>query len=350
VPVGVLLIGFAAAPLPVFDKLNVDTPASIVDGYLRREAGGLTGARIFLALASAVAAALIVEAGVLLGRRAVAPLAVIALLLTVAQTGYAFERLFRVDGTAGRPLTADPSSELAWVDRVVGRSGEVTMVPYPVVASEYWSSAAYWWDLEFWNASADRTVGIPGTFEWTPSTFPKLALAFDRVGRASVSPPGDVVQAVADTRFHIAGTVVTNNRNVFLVRPDEPWRADWTTSGLYDDGWTRPGVTAHIRVYAYPGQDRRRTRTVTVSAFAPAGVGSRPLQVGNSHAVAGDNEVSLETTVCVPPNGSTAIPVRVDGVSPIPGDPTTDLTVSEPRQGGLQISRIYLSGAIGADC
>jgi hypothetical protein len=350
VPVGVLAIGFAAAPLPVFDKLNVDTPVSIIDGYLRRELGGLTGARIFLVVTSLVAAALVVEAGVLLGRRAAVPLALLALLLTTAETGYAVERMFRVNGTAGRPLTADPSSQLAWVDRIVGRHADVTMVPYPIVPGDYWSSAAYWWDMEFWNVSADRTAGIPAEFEWTPSTFPKLALTFDRAGRASISPPGDVLQAVADARFHIAGTVAINNRNVFLVHPELPWRADWTTTGLYDDGWTKPGVVARIRVYAYPGQDRSVTRMLTVSAFAPSGITSRPLIVGRSRAVAGANEVSVDASVCVPPNGSAEIPVRVEGASSIYGDPTTDLSASEPREGGVQISRIDLSGQIGADC
>ncbi len=350
VPVGVLVIGFAAAPLPVFDKFNVDTPVSIIDGYLRRELGGLTGARLFLVILSLVAAAAVAEAGVLLGRRAVVPLAVLALFLTTAETGYAVARLFRVDGTAGRPLTADPSLQLAWVDKIVGRDADVTMIPYPVVPGDYWSSAAYWWDMEFWNVSADRTAGIPAEFEWTPSTFPKLALSFDRVGRANMSPPGDVLQAVADARFHIAGTVATNNRNVFLVHPELPWRADWTTTGLYDDGWTKPGVVAHLRVYAYPGQDRSVMRSVTVSAFAPSGVSSRPLTVGGSRVVAGENEVSVDAAVCVPPNGSAELPVRVEGASPISGDPTTDLTVSEPRVGGVQLSRIYLSGQIGADC
>jgi hypothetical protein len=350
VPVAVLVIGFASAPLPVFDKLNVDTPVSIIDDYLLRELGGLTGARIFLIVVSLVAAALVVEAGVLLGRRAAVPLAVLALLLTTAETGYAFERLFRVDGTAGRPLTVDPSSQLAWVDPIVGRNSSVTMVPYPIVPGDYWSSAAYWWDMEFWNVSANRTAGIPSEFEWTPSTFPKLALTFDRVGQANISPPGDVLQAIADARFHIAGTVVINNRNVFLVQPERPWRADWTTTGLYDDGWTKPGVVARIRVYAYPGQDRRVIRTLTVSAFAPSGVASRPLIVGSSRGVAGENEVFVQASACVPPDGSATIPLRVEGASEVYGDPRTDLTIAEPRQGGVQISRIDLSGEIGADC
>jgi hypothetical protein len=350
IPVGVLAVGFAVAPLPVFDKLNVDTPASVIDGYLRDQLGGLSGARVFLIVLTLVAAALVVEAAVLLGRRSAALLAVLALLVATAQTAYAWERLFRINGTAGRPLTADPSADLAWVDRRVGRDAHVTAVPFAVVNGDYWSSAAYWWDLEFWNASVDRSAGVPGTFEWTPSTFPKLALRFDRLGHASVSPPGDVVQAVNDARFHIAGSVVTNNRGVFLVKPDQPWRADWTTTGLYDDGWTKPGVTARIRVYAYPGQDRRVTRAVTVSVFAPPGISARPFTVGGSHGVVGGDEVSVDASACVPPDGSADIPLRVAGASPIYGDLRTDKTVGQPRAGGVQISRIYLSGQIGADC
>jgi hypothetical protein len=350
VPVVVLVIGFALAPLPVFLKLTVDSPTAAMDGYLRRELGGLTGARVFLVVVALVAAALVVEAAVLLGSRAVVGLALLSLLLTTAETGYAFERLFRVDGTAGRPLTVDPSGLLAWLDRTVGPDAGVTMVPSPVVAGEYWPNAAYWWDLEFWNRSANRQAGVPGEFEWTPSTFPKLAPRFDRLGRSSVSPPGDVVQAVGDVRFHIAGTVVTNNRGVFLVQPEQPWRADWTTRGFYDDGWTKPGTTAYIRVYAYPGQNRRVLRTLTVYAFAPAGVTARPFTVGSSSVSAGDNEVSADATVCVPENGSAEVPVQVEGSTAIYGDPRTDVTFARPRRGGVQISRIYLSGAIGADC
>lgn len=349
-PAGVLAVGFAVAPLPVYDKLNVDTPVSIVDGYIRSELGGLSGARIFLVVTVVVATALVVEAGVLLGRRAAVALAVLALALTAAEGGYAFERLFRIDGTAGRPLTADPSHDLAWIDPIVGRNGNVTIVPSPMIAGDYWSSAAYWWDAEFWNVSVDRSAGIPGEFEWTPSTFPKLALTFDRLGRASISPPGDVLQAVADTRFHIAGTVVTNNRNAFLVQPEQPWRADWTASGLYDDGWTKPGVTAHIRVYSYPGQDRAVLRSLTVSLYAPPGVAARPVTVGTTHGVAGGNEVNVGASVCVPRNGSATVPVSSTGASTIYGDLKTDRTFSSPRPAGVEIARIYLSGAIGADC
>jgi len=350
VPLGVLVLGFLHAPLPVFAKLNVDTPVSVVDGYLRRELGGLSGARTFLVVLSVLAVALVVEAAVLLGRRAPVVLAVCALALVTAETGYAFARLFRIDGTAGRPLTVDPSHDLSWLDRAVGRNAEVTFFPFPTIAGDYFTDAAYWWDLEFWNVSAQRSAGIPGTFEWTPSTFPKQALRLDRLGRAAISNPGYVLQAVGDTRFHLAGTVLTNNRRVFLVRPEQPWRADWSTSGLYDDGWTRPGKPAVVHVYPYPGQRSRVLRQVQVSAFAPEGVSARPFTVGTQQAVVRDNEVTVPVEVCVPPNGPGDVTVRVDGESSIPPDVRDITSAAQPRTGGIQISRIYLSGEIGRRC
>ena len=350
VPVGVVVLGAAANPMPVFEKFNVDTPVAILNGYLRRELGGLSGARLVLIGVTLLAAVLIVELVLLFRRVAFVALAACALVLVTAETGYAFARLFRINGTAGRPLTQDQSGVLSWLDRTVGRGAQVTLVPFPMIPGQYEASGAYWWDAEFWNASATASAGVPGEFEWTPSTFPKIALRFDRRGRANTTRPGLVAQAVADTRFHIAGSVVTNDRGVFLVRPEQPWRADWTTTGLYDDGWTKPGAVGHVRVYPYPGQDRAVQRQVTVYAFNPEGVASRRLTVGDKSTVVGDNEASVTTNVCVPPDRAGSVAVSADGESAIPADLRSDATTTEPRTGGLQISRVYLSGQIGASC
>ena len=351
VPVSLLVAGFALDKLPLFTKLNIDTPASILDNYLVDHLGGLNGARIFLAAAAVVAGLLLVEGQILLRRSWFVPaVVVVALCFATATTAYAFDRMFRVDGTAGRPLTSNPGHIQSWVDEAVGDHAHVTAVPFPTITGDFWSSAAYWWDLEFWNESVDRAAGLPGQFEWTPSSFPKLALRFGPQGLANISPPGDVVQAVGDTRFHLAGTVVLNNRNAFLVRPDQPWRADWSTSGLYDDGWTRPGSTARIYVYPYPGQGVRVTRRLTVSVYAPAGVPARPFSLGAAANVAGPNEVSQDATVCVPATRAAVVTLKVHGASPIPGDTRTIFTVAQPRQGGVDVSRIYLSGAVTPGC
>jgi hypothetical protein len=350
VPVAVLALGFLKAPLPVFEKLNVDTPVSIVDGYLIRELGGLAAARTVLIVAVLLAAVLVVEVVLLAGRHAAVVLAACALVLASAETAYAFERLVRIDGTAGRPLTADPSGILSWIDRAVGPGANVTLVPFPVNAGEFASNEAYWWDAEFWNRSATAVAGRPGEFEWTPTTFPKLALRFDRTGRANLTRDGFVLQAVGDTRFHLAGSVVTNNRNAFLVRPTTPWRADWSASGLYADGWTRPGTASRVHVYPYAGQPHAVLRQVTVSAFNPAGVSERRLTFGGRSAIVRGDEASVTTTVCVPRDRPADVVLRVDGQSSIPSSPSSVVTANEPRTGGVLISRIYLSGQIGAAC
>lgn len=355
VPLAVLVAGFALSPLPLFDKLNVDTPASILDNYLREHIGGLTGARVFLVVAALLTVVLVVEGQLLLRRSwLVALVAVLALVGTTARTGYAFERLLRINGTAGRPLTAKMGPVAGWVDGTVGRDANVTAIPFPTLVGDYFASAAFWWDAEFWNASVNRTAGVPGAFEWTPSTFPKLDLHLDRLGRASISPPGDVLQALGDTRFHLAGSVVLLNRGAFLVEPERPWRADWSTTGLFDDGWTRPDVVAHIHVYPYPGQSGPATRMVTVSLFAPPGVVSRPFRLssnlGAATGAAGENEVSQQLAVCVPSSRSADVELSVSGSSVVTGDLRTPETFSSPRRAGAFVSRVYLSGAVGAAC
>ncbi len=351
IPMAVVAAGLLLAPLPLFDKFNVDTPVSTLDNYLRDQLGGLTGARLLLAGAAIVIGLLLFEAQLLLKPRIVVPVvAVLALLGATARTAYAFDRLFRTNGTAGRPLTVDPGREQSWIDRAVGSGSHVTQIPFPVITGDYFSSAAYWWDAEFWNKSVDRTAGVPTVFEWTPSTFPKLALRFDKRGRANISPPGYVLQAVGDTRFHIVGTVILNNRSTFLVRPEEPWHADWSSTGLFNDGWTRPGVTAHVLVYPYPGQTQPVKRSLSVYVFAPYGVKARPLSLGSTRGSASTNQVTLTTDVCVHPDRPTSVPLKVSGWSSIPGDTTNTLSARRPRIGGVEVSRIYVSGSYTPGC
>ena len=91
-------VGFAAAPLPVFDKLNVDTPVSIIDGYLRRELGGPRARASFSSRRRSSPSPWSSKRACCSDGVPPFPLAALALLLTTAETGYAVERLFRVDG------------------------------------------------------------------------------------------------------------------------------------------------------------------------------------------------------------------------------------------------------------
>ena len=101
----------------------------------------------------------------LAGRRVALALAALAIVLAPVQTAAAFTRLLTHTGTSGRPLTLDQSSVFDWVDRKVGTGGTVTMVPYPFLYGDYWENVAYWWNMEFWNASIRRArcgIARPG--------------------------------------------------------------------------------------------------------------------------------------------------------------------------------------------
>jgi hypothetical protein len=127
--VGSLLV----APLPTFVKLNVDTPVSILDDYIRRNGG-----RWMLVGAALLLLAIVVLARALLPRRLVAVVLVAATgAALVGETAYAFERLFRVDGTSGRPITLSQGIVFDWIDRELGPNADVTMIPYAQILGDY---------------------------------------------------------------------------------------------------------------------------------------------------------------------------------------------------------------------
>ena len=154
VPLSIVIIGFWRAPLPTFEKLNVDTPASVIYDWLLSTMHGTGGARLALILFAVVVALLVLEGGALLPREpfAVALCSLLLVALT-AETGYAFKRLFAVNGTSGLPLTLDQSPVFAWVDGQINGDSVASIVPYPLLQGDYWANVGFWWDLEFWNRS-----------------------------------------------------------------------------------------------------------------------------------------------------------------------------------------------------
>jgi hypothetical protein len=355
IPTALLVASFARVPLPQFQKLNVDTPVAAIDDGLIRFAGSLHAARLLLAVGTAVLALLLLQAAVLLRRRL---LAALLIALTAAalpsETGYAFAKLFATNGTSGRPITIAQSSFFAWIDKTVGRDANVTMIPYPLLLQDYGSNVGYWWDVEFWNAAVDQDATYAGAYSWTPSTFPKEKLAFDpATGVANASPSDYVVQAVADARFHIAAaSTVLNYRGAWLVRASEPWRADWLTSGLFEDGWTRPGVVAKIKVFAKPGQTTPLRRYLTLAIHAPEQTQNAAIDVSSNidhwHQGALDVETTHQISVCVPPRGFAVVSISSPAHTVIYGDPTTvDSYGKAARVAGVLLTQIALADETG---
>jgi hypothetical protein len=355
IPTVLLVAAYIHLPMPRFEKLNVDTPAAAIDDGLIRFAGSAHAARLLLAIGTVVIAVLIMQATVLLRRRVLAALLVGLMLMALpAETGYAFAKLFATNGTSGRPITLAQSSFFSWIDKAVGRNASVTMIPYPLLLQDYGANVGYWWDVEFWNAAVDRDATHSSAYSWTPSTFPKQDLTFDpTTGRASESPSDYVVQAVADARFHIAAAeTVLNYRGAWLVRAAQPWRADWVTSGLFEDGWTRPGAVAKIKVFAKPGQTTPVQRYVTLGVYAPTYTQQAAIDVSSNADHWHEDPLDVETThqvgVCVPPKGFAEISITSPARTKILGDPTTvENYSSAARVGGVLLTQIALADETG---
>ena len=347
---GLLVAAFSVAPVVRYGKLNVDSPVAVLNGALLSLGGSAHGAQLLLAFATIVAVMSFLLASASLRRRRVVALLITLAALTIpAETGLAFNRLLTTDGTSGRPITLDQSVVFDWIDRKVGPGASVTMVPYPFLYGNYWENVAYWWNVEFWNESVDRAATYEGAFTGTPETFPPTELTFDRsTGLANVSPTDYAAQAVAETRFRLAGDQLGEDRGVELLAAAKPWRAQWLAFDLYRDGWTVPKVVGKIRVFAAPGQPGPRKRFVTISVRGPNDVPARPFRIvsnaDNWAAEAGAQPESNQMSVCVPDRGFADLEIHAPRYSPIYGDPRSEASfVSYARSGGVLVTGIALA-------
>jgi len=185
--------------------------------------------------------------------------------------------------------------------------------------------------------------------------FPNNPVTFDpRTGKASRTLTPLVVQSVGETRFRISGPVQIQRTDVMLIRADLPWRTDWLTSGLYGDGWTRPHTTAHIHVFAVPGQQGAVTRTLTVQVRAPIDQPDRTFRIawryGSISGKANDQSSSIEQIpICVPPHGHADVRVSSPTTSDV-GPEQSVLGAPPHRRGGVLVAGISLSDEIGGAC
>jgi hypothetical protein len=351
---GLLALAFSFVPVVRYDKFNVDSPVAVLNGTLLDAGGSVDGARVLLGLATIVALLIFLFAAAFLRR---AQLTIVVLVFAVVavstETALAFNKLLTVDGTSGRPITLDQGVVFDWIDRKVGPGARVTMVPYPILYGNYWENVAYWWNVEFWNASVQRAATYEQAFTGTPETFPTAKLTFDRsTGRANVSPSVYAAQGIAETRFRLAGAQLGEDRGVALIAADRPWRAAWLAFDLYRDGWTVPKVVGKIRVFAAPGQTQTLRRFLTISVRGPDDVPSRPFRIdsnaSNWTAQASEQQTSNQISVCVPAHGFADVQVHAPRYSPIYGDPRSEKSfVSYARSGGVLVTGIALADETG---
>jgi hypothetical protein len=360
-PAVLVAIGFVVGAIPFatwgqFPTIDDDAVAGALYKPLAHAFGSLAGARVALVLVTIVGTALLALAGWLVPRnRPALAVAGVLLLALPTTTAYAFARFLGNDDWANRPITNPQVGQFAWVDQTLGRGADVTIAPYPV-SSDWFVNYRVWRDYQYWNESIDRNVELPpGTFTWSSFWFPKVGLRFDpTTGRANVDLTRYVLGAQQETRFRISGKQIASNGGLMLIDADRPWRTDWRSSGLYDDGWTRPGTTVRVRVFALPDQRGRVLRTITFGIRAPDGVASRSFELASNESVvrgsASADTVFQGIGVCVPPHRYAEVSLRVTGSSPVPGDLATYATSLRPRRGGAFLSQIALADELGGPC
>jgi hypothetical protein len=363
VPAVLVGLGFAVGTISFatwgqFDTIDDDAVIGAVYRPIVRAFGSLTGARVALVLFTLLGSALLVLGARLFPRfRIGAVLAVLLVLALPATTAYAFARFFGTNDWASRPITNPQVEQFSWVDKTVGRNAAVTIATYPV-SSNWFVNFRVWRDYQYWNASIDRDVELnPGVFTYSSFWFPKVYWQFDpTTGRADVSLTPYVLSADQESRFRVSGKEIANSSTdgLRLIHADLPWRTDWLSFGLYDDGWTRPGVTVRVRVFAVPHQQGAILRGITFGVHGPDGVTSRPFELQSNQGVV-RGVVSQDTVfqgirVCVPASGYAEVRLRTPDSSAIPGDLATLASSLTPRTGGVFLSQIGLADELGGAC
>jgi len=281
----------------------------------------------------------------------------VGLVLAVlpAATAYVFVQLLENDDWASRPLTRTEGSLFDWVDGRAETGASVTMIPSPVSAN-FFETQQLWRDLEFWNKSVETDAHYPagGAFRYTGIFFPKVVLRFDRAtGAVSDTPTRYALQSARETRFRISGNADALEQGVLLIDGGRRWRLDWSTSGLYDDGWTKPGAVASVRIFASTRQHRARVRYLTLQLEAPGGVARRSFGVSSNLGVQRGKVVdrataSVRVRVCVPARGHADVRIRSGGESAVPSD--AGAPPGAGRQGGLFVAQIALADELGGRC
>jgi hypothetical protein len=360
-PAVLVALGFTFGAIPrstwgEFEPIDADSPLAAVYRPLVHAFGTLTWARVGLVLFTLLGSALLLVAGRVWPRlRVAAVLSGMLVIALVSTTTYVFTRYFGTNDWASRPVTNPQVEQYAWIDQTVGRNANVTMATYPLTM-DWFINFRIWRDYQYWNASLDRDVELPrGAFTYSSFWFPKVYWHFDpTTGRADVSLTRYVLEADQESRFRISGKEITNQQGLNLIDADQPWRTDWLSSGLYDDGWTRPGVTTRVRVFAQPNQRGPILRGITFGIRAPGGVASRRVELSSNqgvvHAVASQDTGFEGIQVCVPAHGYADVLLRASGSSTIPGDQSTLASSLRPRTGGVFLTEIALADELGGPC
>ena len=362
VPLVLVVAGFAVGEIPwvawgQFVWLDLDTPISTVYRVLAHHLGGLTPSRMVLIAVAVAGAGLFV-----LGARTLRPRVLAAATLgfltvgMVLTTWAVFDRTFNALDLNLRPVTQSQHGRFDWIDQRVGPDSSVTAIMYPI-SSDWFVNAQRWVDFVYFNKSIQRLGRVANLdpFEYLGIWFPKLDLHLDpRTGVVAESPTRWVVGSEKESRFWIAGPAIAAAQNGVLIDAGTRWRLAWRSLGLYDDGWTRPGVPVHVRVYPRAGQRKPELRTLSFVLRAPDDVARRDATLSAQgktiHSVVTPDSHTEYIKVCIPADGYADVRLDVRGSSAIPGDLATLEQSKSPRRGGIIVASLGEADESGGLC
>jgi hypothetical protein len=220
----------------------------------------------------------------------------------------------------------------------------VALIAYPI-SREWGYSAVGWWDAEFWNNRIqDAYIGPNGRWTYTPFAAPTLRFA-PATGKSSGTDgaPKLVLMAPSDSRFGLVGKQLAAKGPLILMKVKRPWRAAWTSRGLYPDGWIRPGRPASIRVYAGPDDPTQNVKVAVTLDSPPEAKHDVSYTVGDTTGTLAPTIRAVpETKVCVPKGGYADITVRSQPAARI-GPPPIGPFRGKKRSVGLIVSGAQVS-------
>jgi hypothetical protein len=157
-----------------------------------------------------------------------------------------------------------PATPRDWIDDAVPEDASVALVPNPYLGAEIW------WDAEFWNKSVDRVLRVEGSPTYTPFSADEIKIDFSAGELRGSTSARLLVQAVDETRFHLADTaVITAAPPLVLVRAGQQFRLEWAVRGIFPDGWTVPNTAARLRFFPR-GNSRRLQVNLTLASAREA--------------------------------------------------------------------------------
>jgi hypothetical protein len=362
-PLALVVAGFAAGEIPgvtwsEFPWMDIDTPISTVYRVLALHLGGLTPSRILLIVLAVAGTGLFAVAARRAGRRPLT-IGVLGFLAAsmVATTTAVFVRTFGPIDRNERPVTQSQHGTIDWVDQRVGPGSSVTSIMYPI-STDWFVNQERWFDFLYFNKSIQRIARIAGQnpFDYAGLWYPKLDLHLNRrTGAVAESPTRWILGSIGETRFRVAGPAIAASTDGVLIDAGSRWRLAWLTSGLSDDGWTRPGVVMTTRVFARAGQRVPELRTMSYVLRGPDNIPKRGVTLSAQgktiHAVATPNAITENVQVCVPPHGYARIRLVADGVSWVfPGDGATYESTLSSRRAGIFVASLGEADEIGGRC